>query len=1003
MANVYLTLKRSVVFVLLLLGQAAIAQPVINFFHPAAGPAGTVVRISGTGFNTNKDSNFVYFGAAKATVLQYINDSLIVVVPKGATYAPITVTSNRLTGYSRLPFNVTYSTGDPVLDTTSFAPAVTITGTNNPRAVTLADLNSDGLLDLFVTSQGDSSAAVYKNTSVSGSVSYSAVQYIPLGSGPFGAAIGDLNGDGKLDVAVANFNSGSAGTVSVLRNTTVVGNSISFAKTTYATGNGSSSVAIADVDKDGKPDLLVTSGNSGYISVFRNTSATTSAITFAPAVTISDYFHSDNITVADFDGDGKVDFATANFAAGISIWKNASTPGSISFPTRIDYTAGTNPASIATGDLNRDGKPDLVVRNYSSSTLSVFKNTSSSGVISFAQKSDFAIGSNSGGLSIGDLNGDGKPDVAVSSGISGVVSLYTNTSGVDSIKLSAPANFATGYGPTGIAIGDVNNDGRYDFAVGNNYSQVTIFKNNQFVDTVCPVITSFFPTSGKKGTAVYILGSHFTGATAVRFGGVLADSVVIMSDTMIRAKVNTGATGSVQVILPTCSASKPGFTFIKDTICPVITSFWPTNGTQGTAVYILGSNFTGSSGVRFGGVPADSIVIMNDTMIKAIVDTGATGSVQVLSPYCSASKPGFTFIRDTTHTDTTVFAIYNFTPKSGKTGTVVTIFGSGFNKAWDVRFGGVSADSIVILSDTIIQAVVGNGATGAVMVAATNGYRSLPGFTYIVDSACPVITSFWPTSGTRGTAVYILGSNFIGSTGVRFGGVPADSIIIVNDTLIKAIVDTGATGSVQVLSPYCSASKPGFTYIADTTNIPDTTAPVISGFWPTSGTHGTTIYIWGSRFTGATAVRFGGVPADSIRVMSDTMIKAIVDTGATGSVSVFTPYGFASKPGFIYISDTTINDTLFVNAHTANAGGVIQKSFKLYPNPASKYVTWQQPITNHKTRIQLVDIGGRIVRQIEVGSNTPQTTIHLHGLIAGVYKLVYIDGKNKITSTLLIK
>ena len=838
MENVYLALKRSVVIVLLFLCQAAFAQPVVNFFHPAAGPAGTVVRISGTGFNTNKDSNFVYFGAAKATVLQYINDSLIVIVPKGATYAPITVTTNRLTGYSRLPFNVTYANGDPVIDSTSFAPVANLTGTNNPRAVTLADLNSDGKLDLFVTSQVSNAAAVYTNTSINGSVSYSAAQNITLGAGPYGAAIGDLNGDGKLDVAVANFNSGGAGTVSVLRNTTVAGNSISFATSSYATGNGTLSVAIADIDKDGKPDLLVTSGNSGYISVFRNTSTTTSAITFAPVVTISDYFHSDNITVADFDGDGKVDFATANFAAGISIWKNASTPGSVSFPTRIDYTAGTNPASIAAGDLNRDGKPDLVVRNYGSSTISVYKNTSISGTIQFAPKSDYTIGSSSGGLSIGDLNGDGKPDVAVSSGISGIVSLYTNTSGVDSIKLSAPANYATGYGPTGIAIGDVNGDGRYDFAVGNNYSQVTIFKNNQFVDTTCPVITNFFPTSGQKGTTVYILGSHFTGSTGVRFGGVLADSVVIMNDTMIRAKVDTGATGSVQVISPYCTASKPGFTFIADTTqpdttCPVIKNFFPTSGQKGTAVYILGSNFIGTTGVRFGGVLADSIVIMSDTMIRVKVGNGATGSVQVISPYCTASKPGFTFIADTTQPDTT----------------------------------------------------------------------------------CPVIKSFFPTSAQQGTTVYILGSHFIGTTGVRFGGVPADSVVIMNDTMIRAKVDTGATGSVQVLSPYCTASKPGFTFI----------------------------------------------------------------------------------------SDTTINDTLFVTARTAVTNGVVQKSFKLYPNPATKFVTWQQPVTNHKTRLQLVDMAGRIVRQMEVGSNTPQTTIQLHGLMAGVYKLVYIDGKNKITSTLLIK
>jgi hypothetical protein len=391
---------------------------------------------------------------------------------------------------------------------------------------------------------------------------------------------------------------------------------------------------------------------------------------------------------------------------------------------------------------------------------------------------------------------------------------------------------------------------------------------------------------------------------------VLADSVLIMSDTMIRAKVDTGATGSVQVLSPNCSASKAGFTFIKDTICPVITSFFPTSGKKGTSVYILGSHFTGATSVRFGGVLADSVVIMSDTMIRAKVDTGATGSVQVISPNCSASKAGFTFIKDT---------------------------------------------------------------------------------------ICPVITSFFPTSGKKGTAVYILGTHFTGATGVRFGGVPADSVVIMSDTMIRAKVDTGATGSVQVLSPNCSASKAGFVFIKDTI------CPVITSFWPTSAQQGTSVYILGSHFTGATGVRFGGVPADSVVIMSDTMIRAKVDTGATGSVQVLSPYCSASKPGFTFIADTTINDTLFVTTRTAVNNDVVQKSFKLYPNPATKYVTWQQPVANHKTRLQLFDMAGRIVRQMEVGVNTPQTTIQLHGLLAGVYKLVYIDGKNKITSTLLIK
>jgi hypothetical protein len=207
---------------------------------------------------------------------------------------------------------------------------------------------------------------------------------------------------------------------------------------------------------------------------------------------------------------------------------------------------------------------------------------------------------------------------------------------------------------------------------------------------------------------------------------------------------------------------------------------------------------------------------------------------------------------------------------------------------------------------------------------------------------------------------------------------------------------------INSFSPATDVAKTSVV-IRDTTNIPDTTCPVIINFWPKIGQQGTAVYILGSNFTGATGVRFGGVPADSIVIMNDTMIRAFVDTGATGNVSVYTANCFASKPGFIYIGDTTINDTLFVNARINTANGSAPKSFVLYPNPASKYVMWQQPVTNHRTLLQLVDINGRVVRQITIGSNTVQTNIQLNGLQAGIYKLVWIDGKNKLSRTLLIK
>ncbi|MCS3801692.1 FG-GAP-like repeat-containing protein [Niastella sp. OAS944] len=841
MANVYLALKRSVLFVLLLLCQAAFAQPVINSFSPTSARPGTPVTISGSGFSPIAGLNIVYFGPVRATVQSVNATNLNVTVPVGATYAPITVTVNGLTAYSQLPFNVGFQNFNTTLDTNDFGSRKDVYGGfNNPRSITLADLNRDGRTDLFVTNQVGNAVTVIRNTSVPGTVSFAANKHFPGGPGAFGSATGDLDGDGKLDIAFANFVSTGTGSVQVLRNNSV-GDTIRFDTTRYATGAGSTRVAIADVDGDGKPDMVVASSNSGIVSIFRNTTTSIGAVSFAPKVDLT-AFNSNDIAVADLDGDGKPELLTLYNGisnGGVSVWRNFSAPGIISFAGKTDYPTGSYPNLIKVGDLNVDGKQDIVVVNYISSSMSIFRNRSTLGNIMLETKQDIATGSSPKSAAIGDLNGDGRPDIAIGCDTPRAICLYPGIWS-DSIRLGARVEYKTGTLHTDVAIGDIDGDGEVDLVFNHNVGiyAVSILRNKQNGES--PIITSFTPTSAAKGAFVNIFGKNLSTTGSVKFGSQWSDSVHVVSDSVVQARVNNGATGDVTLY------------------------------------------------TQFG----------------------------------SASKPGFTFIGDTTQTP---------------------------------------------------------------------------------DTLCPVITSFSPTSGQQGTAVYILGSNFTGSTGVRFGGVPADSIVIMSDTMIKAIVDTGATGSVQVISPYCSASKPGFTYIADTTSIPDTTAPIISSFWPTSGTRGTTIFIWGSRLTGAVSVRFGGVSADSIRVMSDTLIKANVRTGASGYVSVLTPYGLATKPGFTYISDTTINDTLFVNARTANADGVIQKLFKLYPNPASKYVTWQQPLTNHKTRLQLVDMFGRIVRQVEVGSNTPQTTIQLHGLLGGVYKLVYIDGKNKVTSTLMIK
>jgi uncharacterized membrane protein len=445
---------------------------------------------------------------------------------------------------------------------------------------------------------------------------------------------------------------------------------------------------------------------------------------------------------------------------------------------------------------------------------------------------------------------------------------------------------------------------------------------------------------------------------------------------------------------------------------PRVISFSPTSGKKGTAITIFGAHLAGATLVRFGGVRASSTTVLSDSTLRAIVDTGGTGAVSVTTPGGTASKSGFTFIRDTIPPADTP-RIISFSPTSGKKGTAVTIFGAHLAGATLVRFSGVRASSTTVLSDSTLRAIVDTGATGAVSVTTTKGTASRPGFTFIRDTIPPAdtprIVSFSPTSGKKGTAVTIFGAHFTTATAARFGGVRADTIFVYSDTVIKAIVGAGATGSVSVTTPSGTASRPGFTFIPDSTSVPDTTVhdsipPHIFKFFPVSAKRGDSVYISGHYFLYATAVKFGGVPANRFIVLSDTLIRAVVDSGASGPVSVISSVGLSAKNGFTFIPDTTGTPDSLARMVIGNANTIVNsKLFALYPNPASGYVIWQQPATDHVTRLQMVDLSGRILKTISIGKSAVQTIISVSGLSTGMYKLVWSDGKNKLTKSLLIK
>ena len=386
------------------LSLSVIAQvPTITSFSPASAEVGASVTITGTNFDATPANNIVYFGSAKATVTAATTTSLTVTVPASSTHASISVNTNGLIALTKSFFRVTNSSISPRLITGSnFGNNIefsSIAGVNGDNIILAGDFNNDGKVDLVKA--GSNNVRVHLNVmSSTGSISTSAFNAGTLFSISGGAqtiAVNDINGDGKLDIVT-----GSSSGISVLVNTTS-GGILSFASSLNISGN-ISSVRLADLNLDGKLDIAAL--NAGALSVYSNTS-NGATVSFANAVQITLSATGFNgLDLADMNLDGKFDMIVSKSGT-TNILTNNSTQGSLSFSSPISLSVGHS--YVAAVDLDIDGDNDLFLYNK------VVNNGFTSGTLSSA---DFTSYNNSNGndgdnlgLSVADFNGDGYPEV----------------------------------------------------------------------------------------------------------------------------------------------------------------------------------------------------------------------------------------------------------------------------------------------------------------------------------------------------------------------------------------------------------------------------------------------------------------------------------------------------------------------------------------------------------------------------------------------------------------
>jgi hypothetical protein len=329
------------------------------------------------------------------------------------------------------------------------------------------------------------------------SVTFADQQTFAVGSQVFAVVVGDFNGDGRPDLAVTNFPNG---TVTVLLNTTAAGASAPAfaAQQTFAVGSGPNAVAVGDFNGDGRPDLAVTNSNDKTVSVLLNTTpAGSSATSFAAQVTFALGNTPASVAVGDFNGDGRPDLAIANFPQATVLVLLNTTPAGASAPTfaaQQPFAVGSGPDAVAVGDFNGDGRPDLAVANANGGTMSVLLNTTPAGASApaFAAQQTFAVGGGPDAVAVGDFNGDGRPDLAVAN-FGGTISVLLNTTaaGSSATSFAAQQTFAAGSGAQFVAVGDFNGDGRPDLAVANfNDKTASVLLNTTPIGASTPLFAA---------------------------------------------------------------------------------------------------------------------------------------------------------------------------------------------------------------------------------------------------------------------------------------------------------------------------------------------------------------------------------------------------------------------------------------------------------------------------------------------------------------------------------
>jgi hypothetical protein len=470
-------------------------RPLITNVTPGAGTPLTSVTITGSQFGNAIDKNEVYFGGVKGRITHATPTQLAVQVPVGAQFGPITIT-NLATGYS----TATLSHFNPLYDNEGDAGGKIIPASldhkvdfplaNKAKDISMGDLDCDGKNDLVVTEGGIS---VFRNLGVTGDIT--TASFASKFSLPYGNAehiLADLDGDGRLDIAAIHNQQRSE--VAVYRNISSAGTlAFETALLFPALNYSSHGLHAADIDGDGLLDLLATHSNAGvspYLYILQNTSGSGFIdFSWGKSFTAPGFSAASELTTADLDKDGKPEvLVVSGFNQSIHVFPNRSLAGNMRLEAPFVIDSEGSVYGLACADLEGDGRIDIIWKGSTPKDIIIRQNNYSSGNLSAADFSKEIILSSAllhyGGIAIADINADRKPDIIA--GDDGDQGIFQHIGAPGSLTEDSFLEGVIYEGgnsiyPLNPVIGDLDGDAKPDVVLAfTNAAKISVYRNECF-------------------------------------------------------------------------------------------------------------------------------------------------------------------------------------------------------------------------------------------------------------------------------------------------------------------------------------------------------------------------------------------------------------------------------------------------------------------------------------------------------------------------------------------